>query len=59
MQDLRIPITPTYAFGLSFMKYTGKKGLRRISKRNFTIEEKVSIIQDYQKTGLSLMDTPT
>ncbi|MHC5309688.1 transposase [Myroides sp. LJL116] len=35
----------------------GEQGLRGIFKRSFTIEEKVSIIQDYQKSGLSLMDT--
>ncbi|WP_267740351.1 transposase [Myroides injenensis] len=44
-------------YWIKLYKSYGEQGLQGVFHSNFTIEEKVSIIQDYQKTGLSLMDT--
>lgn len=44
-------------FWVKLYEAYGEQGLLGVSKSNFTIEEKVSIIQHYQETGLSLVDT--
>lgn len=44
-------------FWIKLYEAYGKQGLLGISQSNFTIKEKVRIIQDYQKSGLSLITT--
>lgn len=43
-------------FWVRLYEVYGKQGLKGVSQGNFTVDEKVKIIQDYQKTGLSLVD---
>ena len=44
-------------FWLKLYEYYGEQGLRGVSQKSFTIEEKIAIIQEYQQSGLSLTDT--
>lgn len=43
-------------FWVRLYEVYGTQGLKGVSQSHFTIDEKVKIIQDYQKTGLSLVD---
>jgi|SRR5690606_5127349 len=42
---------------LRFYEYYGEQGLLGVAKKSFTPEEKYAIIQEYQHSGLSLLDT--
>lgn len=44
-------------FWVKLYEYYGEQGLRGLAQKSFTIEEKIAIIQEYQQSGLSLMDT--
>lgn len=44
-------------FWLKLYEYYGEQGLRGVAQKSFTIEEKIFIIQEYQQSGLSLMET--
>lgn len=43
-------------FWVKLYEAYGQQGLKGVSQSNFTIDEKVKIIQDYRQTGLSLVD---
>lgn len=44
-------------FWLRLYAYYGEQGLHGVAQKSFTLEEKVTIIQEYQQTNISLMDT--
>ncbi|MCA5006849.1 helix-turn-helix domain-containing protein [Sphingobacterium bovistauri] len=44
-------------FWLRLYEYYGEQGLRGVARKTFTIEEKNTIIQEYQQSSLSLMET--
>ena len=44
-------------FWLRLYEYYGEPALHGVAKKSFTLEEKVTIIQEYHQTNISLMDT--
>lgn len=43
-------------FWLKLYEYYGEQGLHGVARKSFRIEEKLSIIREYQQSGLSLID---
>ena len=43
-------------FWLKLYEYYGEQGLHGVAQKSFTVEENVTIIQEYQQSDLSLMD---